>query len=156
MQNENLILLTAVSKVKLLETIRIVLVWRYNSLSGSGNSRPLRYSVGWRYTEAMRAWQVAVLVAVAGVLGWGLVTFTGERRAVARELAELAARADTLRSENRALEERLRYLEDPRNLVKEMKSQFNYREEGEQLVIIVPAAPSSTASTTLPGDVGGR
>ena len=98
----------------------------------------------------MRAWQVAVLVAVAGLLGWGLITFTGERRAVERELAELTARAETFRSENRALEERLRYLEDPRNLVKELKSQFNYREEGEQLVIIVPSPPTPTASSTLP------
>ncbi|MDO8470053.1 MAG: septum formation initiator family protein [bacterium] len=104
----------------------------------------------------MRAWQIAIVVAIAGVLGWGLVGFSSDRKTLERALAELSQKTEKLRSENRELEDRLVYLTDPRNLVKELKSQFNYREEGEKLVIIVPATASSTATTTLPGSAGGR
>ena len=98
----------------------------------------------------MRVWQIAIIVVIAGVLGWGLVGFSCDRKTLKRALADLSQKTEKLRSENRELEDRLVYLNDPRNLVKELKSQFNYREEGEKLVIIVPSVVSSSASTTLP------
>ena len=98
----------------------------------------------------MRVWQIAIIVVIAGVLGWGLVGFSSDRKTLERALADLSQKTEKLRSENRELEDRLVYLNHPRNLVKELKSQFNYREEGEKLVIIVPSVVSSSASTTLP------
>lgn len=97
----------------------------------------------------MRAWQIAIVVVLAGLLGWGLVGFTRESRIVKDERQALEEKLYALREENKQLSSRLEYLKDPRNLVKELKSQFNYRAEGEKLVIIVPDAATSTATTTL-------
>jgi cell division protein FtsB len=97
----------------------------------------------------MRAWQVAIVVVLAGLLGWGLVGFTRESRIVKDEQRALEEKVYALREENKELAARLEYLKDPRNLVKELKSQFNYRAEGEKLVIIVPDVATSTATTTL-------
>lgn len=96
----------------------------------------------------MRVWQIAIVVVIAGLLGWGLVGFTRESRIVKDERQALEEKVNALREENRELSARLEYLKDPRNLVKELKSQFNYRAEGEKLVIIVPDTSTSTATTT--------
>ena len=56
-----------------------------------------------------------------------------------------------LRSEIRALEEEneklirdIEYFKNKDNLLKELKSQFNYREVGEGIIIVVPEYSSTT------------
>lgn len=66
-----------------------------------------------------------------------------EKRALRKEVAELRSELKNLESENRELISKIEYFKKPENLLKEIKSQFNYREEGEGLIIIVPNATAT-------------
>lgn len=75
-----------------------------------------------------------------GLGGYGLM---GEKRGLKNEVTELRGEFEALEKENRELVARIKYFENPENLLKEIKSQFNYREQGEGLIIIVPNATST-------------
>jgi len=84
-----------------------------------------------------------VILAVLIVLGFGLFRLFRERSALTGEVKKIRAEFEILTEENKELEARIEYFKNPANLVKEIKSQFNYREEGEKLIIIVPNATST-------------
>lgn len=92
----------------------------------------------------MKAWYIIVVALLCGFLGWGIWTITGDRGMLEAETTELRAKVNALAEENKSLQESIEYYEDPKNLVKELKSQFNYREEGEHLIIVVPRTSSTT------------
>ncbi len=66
-----------------------------------------------------------------------------ERRSLSREVNELKSEFQALQEENQELTARIEYFKNPENLLKEIKSQFNYREQGEGLIIIVPNATAT-------------
>ncbi|MFA5172968.1 MAG: septum formation initiator family protein [Candidatus Paceibacterota bacterium] len=55
-----------------------------------------------------------------------------------REAEKLKADMSVLKKENEELEKDIEYFNDPYNLEKELKSKFNYKREGEKMMIIVP------------------
>ena len=94
------------------------------------------------------AWKIAVLILVAGLLGWGVSNLFFKERALRQEGTELSRRLETVEQENASLAESIEYYQNPENLMKELKSQFNYREGGEKLMIIVPAGTSTKLGTS--------
>ncbi|MEK7513226.1 MAG: hypothetical protein AAB601_03445 [Patescibacteria group bacterium] len=88
----------------------------------------------------MKLWHVGAVIGVVAILVVGVWRLLEEKRTVEAEVAELQGSVRALAEENASLLESIEYFKDPRNLVKELKSQFNYREEGERLIII-PASP---------------
>jgi cell division protein FtsB len=54
------------------------------------------------------------------------------------EAEKLKADMSVLKKENEELKEDINYFNDPYNLEKELKSKFNYKREGEKMMIIVP------------------
>jgi len=91
----------------------------------------------------MKAWYVIIVVLLCGFLGWGIWTIAGDRGTLGAEVEELRAKVKALEDENGSLSESIEYFSNPANLVKELKSQFNYREEGEHLIILVPGTTST-------------
>ena len=100
-----------------------------------------------------------VILVLAAIMGIGLYGLNQKKAAWTKQVQALTQTADKLSQENRSLQASLDYFKDPQNLLKELKSQFNYREAGENLIIIVPASPelqrgepesSTTASSTAP------
>ncbi|MDD4761470.1 MAG: septum formation initiator family protein [Candidatus Pacebacteria bacterium] len=54
------------------------------------------------------------------------------------ESEKLKADISVLEKKNKDLEKDIEYFNDPYNLEKELKSKFNYKKEGEKMIIIVP------------------
>jgi cell division protein FtsB len=84
-----------------------------------------------------------IVLAVLIVLGFGLFRLFREKEALTGEVKKMRAQFESLTEENKDLAAKIEYFKNPANLLKEIKSQFNYREEGEKLIIIVPGATSS-------------
>ena len=93
----------------------------------------------------MKIWQIAVIFALIGAVGFGLYRLSSEKKGLEKTVAELKTKENDLTKENKNLEARLEYLKIPENLIKEAKARFNYRAPGEKLIILFPSA-----STTVP------
>ena len=87
---------------------------------------------------------VVVLALLLVVLGVQIYfSLVGERQLV-REYRTLQAKLLETQGENEKLNAELEYLKNPENLEKELRARFNYRREGEKMIIIVPPKDSST------------
>ncbi len=84
---------------------------------------------------------ILVLVALLGVTGYTLLE---QRNGAVAEIGELSAAVKKLSDENDGLKRDIEYYKNPANLLKVSKARFNYKADGEQMIIVVP----ETASTT--------
>ena len=91
----------------------------------------------------MRWPKLLLLIGVILLLGWGIYDLLSERRVLQNDLKNLKEELTNLATENQKLMARIEYFKRPENILKELKSQFNYREADEGLIIIV-----SNATTT--------
>ncbi len=92
--------------------------------------------------------RTAVFVAVLGILGIGFYNLQKENQGLRASIQDMTATLANVEAENGTLQSRIDYFRVPDNLLKELKSQFNYKQEGEQMIIIVPKS-SSTPPTTF-------
>lgn len=69
------------------------------------------------------------------VLGVVLIKEKLQSRPLKRDFQVYSAVLERLRLENAELKQRLRYLQNPENLKKEMKKKFNLAEPGEKIII---------------------
>lgn len=86
----------------------------------------------------MRLWKIIIIILVFAVLGTGVYSLRSEGKKLEAEVGELTAILNKLDRENEELRNNIKYFEEPENLLKELKSQFNYKERGEELIIIIP------------------
>lgn len=84
-----------------------------------------------------------ILVAIFMVTGVAYNLFS-IRSGLRKEARQLRGEAESLREENEGLLRDIEYFKNKDNLLKELKSQFNYRETGEGIIIIVPETSSTT------------
>jgi len=94
------------------------------------------------------AWKITVVIVVVGLLGWGASDVFLRERELRRDEVRLSDRLETLEKENISLSASIEYYQNPENLIKELKSQFNYREEGESLLIVVPRSEEGRKAAT--------
>lgn len=83
---------------------------------------------------------IVFLALILGFLGWGIYGFVLENRELAEKAAELEVKTAVLKESIAKSESEIKYYSDEANLLKELKSQFNYREPGEKLMIVIPAS----------------
>lgn len=86
----------------------------------------------------MRFLKILILVVIIGFLGWGLFNLEKQSRRLEIKLNKLKTNSEALGKERQNLEENIEYLKHFENLVKELKSLFNYRQPEEKLMIIIP------------------
>ena len=86
----------------------------------------------------MNWWRTIIVAVIVVVMGAGIYGLMKEKSGLNEEVAGLRDEFQKLEQENRELNARIEYFASPENLLKEIKSQFNYREQGEGLIIIVP------------------
>lgn len=84
-------------------------------------------------------WKAIIIAVIIILLGIGAYRLWAENRTLESEIDDLNASLTDVKEENRDLERRIDHFEEPENLLKELKSQFNYREEGEEMIIVVPS-----------------
>ena len=86
----------------------------------------------------MRVFVVIVLSLLLSVIGVQLYNVYDKSRQLNNKLSEVEAGIESLDKENSSLLADIEYFKDPRNLIKEFKSKFNYKKQGEKLIIVVP------------------
>ncbi len=88
----------------------------------------------------------AIITVLVAFLGWGIYALVKERHALQTEVGSLRSEVKSLTDDNTKLQGDIQYYQNPANLLKAAKAQFNYRAPDESLIIVVP--PTSTASST--------
>jgi cell division protein FtsB len=81
---------------------------------------------------------LAALVAAIGFVGCQIYGVAADYRGLESERQAAKDESESLTRENAELNERIDYLGKPENLIKEIKSRFNYRLPEEKTIIIAP------------------
>ena len=84
-------------------------------------------------------WKTIIFVMIIILLGTGIYKLWLQNKELEDQVDEFDTILYEIQNENRQLEDRISYFQNPENLLKEIKSQFNYREQGEEMIIIVPS-----------------
>lgn len=88
--------------------------------------------------------KTGLLSIIVALLAWGFYNLVHDKGELAQETQELQNEVDLLQEENSKLLADIEYYSHPENLLKELKSQFNYKESGEKLIILVPQENTSS------------
>lgn len=76
----------------------------------------------------------AVLFFIA--LGVQLINLYRQNIELKADVNDLVAQVETLKEENKQLQDDIEYFSDPENLAKELKARFDYKRPGETLIKI--------------------
>ena len=82
------------------------------------------------------------LIFVLLVIFYQLYQLFSYHRVLQFSASALDKRLKAFKEENLQLQADLEYFQEPENLVKELRSRFNYKKPGEKLIIIVPPKDS--------------
>ena len=86
----------------------------------------------------MRLLKILIIAGLIGFAAWGGYNLERQNHQLEIKLNNLKTSSELLEKENQALEENIEYFGYADNLIKELKSLFNYRQPGEKMIIIVP------------------
>jgi len=86
----------------------------------------------------MRFLKILIFIGLLGFLGWGVLNLEKQNRHLEVKLNKLKTNSEAMGKENQTLKENIKYFSHFENLVKELKSLFNYRQPEEKLMIIIP------------------
>jgi len=76
------------------------------------------------------------LVIFLFALGWQVFITAKENWKIKSEFKNLANQLEAVKKDNEKLKADLEYYQIPENLEKELKTRFNYKDSGEQTIII--------------------
>lgn len=85
---------------------------------------------------------VAILAIFLAFLGFHIWTFAERGAVAAEDLKELETELESMMRSRAELEADREFYQISENLEKELRARFNYQEADENMIIIVPAAPS--------------
>jgi cell division protein FtsB len=111
---------------------------RTPSLSDRIRSMPL--------PSARQAGILAVLAIVVILSGVRLAGLADELKDTRGKRAELEAKRAELEQRHRDLETQSTFVADPDHLEQELRARYNYKKPGEQVIIVVPPASSTTST----------
>ena len=90
---------------------------------------------------------VGVLALVSVLALWRVAGLVTELREVRAARADLEGKRATLEQRHRALEQEAQFVSDPDQLEQELRSRFNYKKPGENVIVVIPPKSSTTTST---------
>lgn len=96
----------------------------------------------------MDVWKWIIFGVIVLVIGWGLYSLMSAKGELSAQVSKLSAQLSGLQKENQDLSSKVEYFKNPDNLVKELKSQTNYKLPDEKLIIITSGATSSQSTST--------
>jgi cell division protein FtsB len=79
-----------------------------------------------------------ILGSVALGVGYQVYSLECKRAQLDEEYLQMHAEYGVLEAENYMLQEKLHYFAEERNIEKELRARFNYRDPDEKLIIVVP------------------
>ncbi|MDO8443119.1 MAG: hypothetical protein Q7S81_02590 [bacterium] len=87
-----------------------------------------------------------LLIAVIGFLGWQFFNLYIKNISLEKSSNKLNAEIFSIKAENKDLVSDTNYFSNPENQVKEIKSQTNYKDPGEKVIIIIPPATATSTA----------
>ena len=87
---------------------------------------------------------IGVFLILCTVLGAQIYVSLLKERSLQKNHDVLQAKLQEVTADYEKLRREFEYLERPENLEKELKARFNYRREGEKMIIVVPPKASSS------------
>lgn len=94
----------------------------------------------------MRKLKYVILLVVIIFLSWGIFKLEKLKKESEEKVNFLKSNLDRVEKENKELKEKIDYFSINENLLKEVKKQTNYRNEGEKMIIITPKEEINTSS----------
>ncbi len=88
-----------------------------------------------------------ILIIILIFIGVRVYSLWGEQSQLKRNLDDIEVRLTTAKADEANLQSDVQYLANPLNLGKELRSLFNYKKQGETMIVVVPEQ-SSTAATS--------
>lgn len=79
-----------------------------------------------------------LLILIIVFFGWQFFNLYIQHRALEKSSENLNTQIYSLESENKSLNSDIEYFSNSENLEKELKSQTNYKDAGENMIIIIP------------------
>lgn len=79
---------------------------------------------------------IIFLAIILLALGWQVFVTTKENWKIKSEFKNLSNQFEAVKKDNEKLKSDLEYYQIPENLEKELKTRFNYKNSGEQTIII--------------------
>jgi cell division protein FtsB len=98
--------------------------------------------------NGMKIAAIVVLSLLLIFLGVQIVSFIKQENELNSNLSDIQTRLIKAQTDEASLQEENNYLQNPENLEKELRANFNYKKPGETMVIIVPGASSTTSTAT--------
>lgn len=95
----------------------------------------------------MRFLKLSLIAVLVAILVWAGYSLVRQKNEVNKEILNLSEATKKIGNENASLQNSIKYLELPENLVKESKARFNYKNNGEQMIIVVPEATDTATSS---------
>jgi len=81
---------------------------------------------------------ISILALITGVLGFQAYKLYNQGQKYTEELVKNEADYQDLSAEEARISQDVEYYQTDENLSKELRSRFNYRDYGEELIILVP------------------
>ncbi len=97
----------------------------------------------------MRFLKLSFIAALVAILTWVGYSLVQQKNKIHEEILNLSEATKKLNSENASLQNSIKYFELPENLIKESKARFNYKNNGEQMIIVVPETSSTASSSAI-------
>lgn len=88
--------------------------------------------------KVMRLIVNVILLIFAIAVGTQLYRLHIQRNNLQARFSSVTEEIETLENENENLKNDIRYFDEPDNVAKELKAQFNYKKPGEKLLIVIP------------------
>ncbi|MFA5099067.1 MAG: hypothetical protein WC461_02525 [Candidatus Paceibacterota bacterium] len=85
-----------------------------------------------------KPWLLAILALVLIGISVQVYFILKESNGLKKDLDDLNGRMGALAKENAKLKSDIEYFSIPENLEKELKARFNYKDAGEEMMIVVP------------------
>ena len=95
----------------------------------------------------MKYFAIVVLSIILLFVGIKVFSFWGEEQQLSNAFNDIENRLTSVKANEEILQSDVQYLANPLNLEKELRSRFNYKKQGEKMIIIVPQQSSTTSST---------
>ncbi|GEM_PF-6018279 len=86
-----------------------------------------------------------LLVITLLTIGYQVYTLHAQRSMLKAQLLETDTRLQSLETDQEKLSADLKYFADPKNLIKKLKEDSDYKLPGEKLLKIVPKQPAAQA-----------
>ncbi len=100
-----------------------------------------------------KVWRWTIFGVSVILIVWGLYSLITSKNQIQSQIPGLKAKALDLKNENQDIGDRIDYLKNENNQVKELEEGTSYKPPGEKLIIITSGATSTLSTSTATSSI---